>query len=228
MTEAIARTAALSPTSLDAPGGEDRPRRRWGRRALLAGAPAGWMVAAALHPAPSAGRVYADLAPVANRWLGVHLAQLLLTGGLGAALWLVARGRRGVAATVTRIAVPVYVVCFAAFDAVAGIASGLAVRHANTLTGPEQEGAASTAEYLLTNHIAGDLSPLGVISGVALVTAVVAAALTLRSAGAPRVVWVSALGGVLLNFHAAGVLPIVGLVGLAAGLVLADHRGFIT
>ena len=35
------------------------------------------------------------------------------------------------------------------------------------------------------------------------------------------------IGGVLLNFHAAGPIPVVGLTALAYGLFAADRAGFI-
>ena len=73
-----------------------RPRLR--RSALLLVAPIGWILAAVLHPAPDENTLYADLAASADRWLGVHLAQLLLTVAMGATLWCLVRGRSGVAA----------------------------------------------------------------------------------------------------------------------------------
>ena len=102
----------------------------------------------------------------------------------------------------TRLAVPVYLVSFTAFDAVAGVASGLAVRHAESLTGADQAGAASTAEYLLQNRYAGELSPVAAVASFALVAAVIGVALTLRANGARRSVWLASLGALLLNFHA--------------------------
>ena len=200
-------------------------RRVSGRLLLFIAAPVGWMVLAWLHPAPNPDRIYEDLAVAADRWLVVHLLQLLLTLGIGATLWIAVRGRQGTAATVTRCAVPVYLVFFSAFDSVAGIASGLAVRHASSLNGAEREGAASTAEYLLMNHFGGDGSLLAAISTTALSCAIVGVAMTLRTAGASRVVWMGVLGGVLLNFHGAGVIPIFGLAALSASLCAAERRG---
>lgn len=202
--------------------------RRPGRRLLLIAAPLAFIVAAALHPAgEDTDRLYEDIAAVSGRWLGVHLAQLVLCLGIAATLWFAVRGRRGAAPTVARVAIPVYLVFFTAFDAVAGIATGIAVRHAGSLSGAERVGAAKTAEHLLLNHVAGDFSPLAAISTVALTSAIVGVAMTFRAAGARRAVWVSALGGVLLNFHAAGVVPIAGLAALACSLYLADRDGLI-
>ena len=136
-------------------------------------------------------------------------------------------GRRGLAATITRVSVPVFLVSFAAFDSVAGIATGLVVRHARSVPADQIDGVASTTEYLALNHFTGDLSPLAIVSGISLTAAVVGVAMTLRSAGASRLIWISAFGGVLLNLHAAGVIPAVGLLALAGALYSADRRGFI-
>ena len=193
------------------------------RRVLLVGAPIGWIVAVMLHPSASSDSVYEDLASAADRWLLVHFAQLLLTLALGAALWVAVRGRHGLAATITRIAVPVYLVFFSAFDSVAGIASGLAVRHAQSASAADFDGAASTAEYLLMNHMAGDASPLSAVATIALTSAVVGLAMTLRSAGASRLAWMGTLGGVLLNFHGAGPIPAVGLAAFAGAMYLAER-----
>ncbi len=197
------------------------------RRLLLIGAPIGWIGAVLLHPSASPETVYEDLAAAADRWLLVHFAQLVLTLALGVALWMAVAGRRGLAATITKVAVPVYLVFFSAFDSVAGIATGLVIRHAQTMPAAQVDGAASTTEYLAMNHMTGDLSPLSSIATIALTSAVVGLAMTLRSAGATRLVWMGTFGGVLLNFHGAGPIPAVGLAAFAGAMYLADRHGLI-
>jgi uncharacterized membrane protein (DUF4010 family) len=122
------------------------------------------------------------------------------------------------------VALPVWLVSFAVFDSVTGLGSGLAVRHAKDLSGAEQQGAASTAEYLLENKVAADFSPVWFVQAAALLTAVIATALVLRSAGASRPVFVTTLIGTLLVFHA-GAAAAVGLVALAVAFFLADREG---
>jgi hypothetical protein len=209
--------------------GDRRPAaaRKFWRRVFLIGTPAAWIVVALLHPVPDNGSVYEDLSGVSGRWLGVHLAQLGLTVLMGAVLWTAVRDRSGLAPSLTRCAVPVYLVFFAAFDAVAGIASGLAVRHGNGLTGEARQGAASTAEHLLLNHVAGDASPLAAISTVSLTTAVIGVSMTWRKAGAARSIWIPVIGGVLLNFHAAGAIPVLGLGAFAYAMFAADRDGLV-
>jgi hypothetical protein len=203
-----------------------RNRITW-RTLLVVGAPLAWIPVAFLHPAADPESVYEDLAAAADRWLYVHLAQLVLTLWFGVALWITVAGRRGPAATLTRVAVPIYLVSFAAFDTVAGIATGLVVRHAQTLPAAQIDGVASTTEYLALNHITGDFSPLAIISGISLTVAVVGVAITLRAIGASRWVWLCAFGGVLLNLHAAGLIPAIGLAALAIALYVSDRKGYI-
>ena len=115
---------------------------------------------------------------------------------------------------------------FTVFDAIAGLASGLAIRHANALAGAEQVGAASTAQYMLDNHFAGSISPVWFIQASALLTIVIATALVLRSAGASRALFVSMLVGVLHVFHA-GPISAVGLLAITVALFLAHREGLI-
>ena len=122
--------------------------------------------------------------------------------------------------------IPVWLVSFTAFDSIAGLASGLAIRQANALGGAEQAGAASTAQYMLDNHFAGSISPVWLIQATALVTIIIATALALRSAGASRGLFVAMLVGTLHVFHA-GPISAVGLVAITIALVAAGREGFI-
>jgi hypothetical protein len=194
-----------------------------GRTAFLVGVPLVWVVAALLHPQGD-GDVFDYLDDKLGLWLGVHFAQPVLALGVAAILWMLLAGRTSTAATVARVAIPVWLVSFTMFDSVTGLGSGLAVRHAKDLSGAEQQGAASTAEYLLENKITADFSPVWFVQAAALLTAVIATALVLRSAGASRAVFVTMLIGTLLVFHA-GAAAAVGLVALAVAFFLADREG---
>jgi hypothetical protein len=193
------------------------------RTAFLVGVPLVWVVVALLHPQGDSD-VFDYLDDKVGLWLGVHFAQPVLALGVATALWMLLAGRTSTAATVARVAIPVWLVSFAVFDSVTGLGSGLAVRHAKDLSGPEQQGAASTAEYLLENKFTADFSPVWFVQAAALLTAVIATALVLRSAGASRAVFVAMLIGTLLVFHA-GAAAAVGLVGLAVAFFLADREG---
>lgn len=193
------------------------------RTIFLVGVPLVWVAVALLHPQGD-GDVYDYLNDKVGLWLGVHFAQPLLALGVATVLWMLVAGRTSTPATVARVAIPVWLLSFAMFDSVTGLGSGLAVHHANDLDGAEQDGAASTAEYLLENKVTADFSPVWFVQAAALLTAVIAVALVLRSAGASRACFVTMLIGGLLVFHA-GPIAAVGLVALAAAFVLADREG---
>ena len=192
---------------------------------FLVAIPLVWVVVALVHPQGS-GELYEGLRDEVGLWIGVHLVQPVLAIGLAAILWSLLLGKRGAAAKVARCAIPVWLVSFTIFDSIAGLASGLAIRHANALGAAEQAGAASTAQYMLDNHFAGSISPVWLIQATALVTITIATALALRSAGASRGLFVAMLVGTLHVFHA-GPISAVGLVAITVAIVLADREGLI-
>lgn len=217
----------MTSTQPSATPGESEVGRRIGTapQLLLLAVPLVWVVVALVHPQGN-GDVYDYLDDKVALWLGVHFAQLVLALGLALAFWVLLLGRAGTAATLARLALPVWLVAFSAFDSVTGLASGLAVHHANGLDGPEQAGAASTADYLVDNRFTADFSPLWLLQAVALLTVVIATALVLRSAGASRGLFVAMLGGVLLASHA-GALAAIGLLSIAAAIFLAYREGLV-
>ncbi|MDQ4133013.1 MAG: hypothetical protein M3179_07355 [Actinomycetota bacterium] len=175
------------------------PPGPWAR--LLVAIPLAWVVVALVHPQGS-GDVYEGLQDEVGLWIGVHLAQPVLALGLAAVVWALLGAQRGTAATVARLAIPVWLVSFTMFDSIAGLATGLATRQANALAGADQAGAASAAQYMLDNHFAGSISPVWFIQATALLTIVIATAMVLRSAGASRGLFVAMLVGALHVFHA--------------------------
>lgn len=202
------------------------PRRAvpWAR--FLVAIPLAWVVVAVVHPQGS-GDVYEGLRDEVGLWIGVHLAQPVLALGLAAVLWVLLAGKRGRAGVVARCAIPVWLVAFTVFDSIAGLATGLAIRHANALGGAEQAGAASAAQYMLDNHFAGSISPVWLIQATGFLTIVIATALALRSAGASPGLFVAMLLGALHVFHA-GPISAVGLVAIAVAVWLAGREELIS
>ncbi len=212
---------------LSSASGESHVTRRsgapWTR--FLVAIPLAWVVVALIHPQGS-GDVYEGLRDDVGLWIGVHLAQPVLALGLAAVLSVLLLRRTGTAAAVARFATPVWVVAFTVFDCIAGLATGLAIHHANGLAGAEQGGAATSAQYMLDNHFAGGISPVWFIQATAFVTIVIATALVLRSVGASRGLFAAMLVGVLHVFHA-GPISAVGLVAITVAVLLAGREGFI-
>jgi hypothetical protein len=95
------------------------------------------VVLAIVHP-DEEGALYEGIADQANKWIFVHLGQLVLTPLIAAGVWMLLDGIESVAAKVARVALVFWMVFFSAFDAIAGIATGVLTRHANSLTGEER------------------------------------------------------------------------------------------
>ena len=79
-----------------------------------------------------------------DRWLVVHVLQLILFGLMGLAAYLLVGEARGVAATVSGVSIGVFVV----FDTLAGIATGILVQSASSLTAGEQVGVEKATQAL--------------------------------------------------------------------------------
>lgn len=145
--------------------------------AIAFAAPLVWLAPALLHPNE----------PQANpdRWVFVHYAQLLLTPFLAYAVWKVLEGIHSTAATVSRVALAVWMIFFSAYDATAGIATGLLARHADSLSGAEQTAVNSAVDWLLNDGLLpGGAVWLAVVPTIAWPTTMIAVAVALHQVGA--------------------------------------------
>jgi hypothetical protein len=187
---------------------------------VLLAAPLLWMVPALLHPM---GDPYAGIAGEIDKWLFVHIAQLVLVPFLGALVWMLLGGLESVAARVARAALVVWLVFFSAFDAIAGIATGVLSRHASSLAGEEREGVASAVDFLFDDSllVGGGFSVLGSLGHGAWMVVAIAAAVALHRARAPRAAVIAMSLSVAFAAHS-GVGAVIGLAALfvAARLVL--------
>lgn len=196
--------------------------RRISALGLLA-APLLWLIPAMLHPL---GDPYAGIADETDRWLFVHLAQLALVPFLAALVWMLLAGLESTAAPVARVALIAWVTFFSAFDAVAGIATGVLSRHANSLTGQEREGVIAAVDYLFDDSklAGGQFSLLGNLGHGSWMVVAIAGAVAFHQAGARRAVVVGMLLSVAFAAHS-GIGAAIGLVSLfvAAQLVLTGR-----
>ena len=191
-------------------------------RFLLLAAPLLWLVPALLHPT---GEPYAGIADEADRWIFVHVAQLVLTPFLAAGVWMLLAGIQSVPALLARSALAVWMVFFSAFDAVAGIATGVLTRHANSLAGEEREGVVAAIDFLWADSqlAGGGFSVLGNLGHISWVIVAIAATVALYRAGASRVVVATTFLSVLFASHS-GLGAAVGLVALFVAELLTVRR----
>ena len=124
------------------------PERSIGRYLVYAG-PLVWAVLIVFHPNPSGDSPYEGISDVVDRWLFVHVAQLILTPFLFLAVWRLLDGLSSATATISRAALVVWTVFFSAYDSIQGIATGILTRWANDLAGEEQAVVARAIEFVV-------------------------------------------------------------------------------
>jgi hypothetical protein len=185
---------------------------------MLLVAPLLWIVLAILHPGGVGDEPapYAGIADEANKWIFVHVSQLVLTPFLAWGVWMLLDGIQSVSATVARVFVVVWMVFFTAFDAIAGIAIGVLTRHANSLAGGQREAVVEAIDFLFQeSRLAGgdNYSVLGNLGQFSWVVLAIAAAVALWRAGVSRLIVGATLLSVLFAAHA-GYPAAVGLVAL--------------
>ena len=138
-----------------------------------------------LHPQP--GETPQALMDVATWFAGFHGIQLALTGLVGLSVLLLADDFGRASAWVIRLGVGVFLVFFSAYDAVAGIATGLAMRSARDLSTVQQEG---VFDVVRDWPAVGPPFALSIVGTLGWVAAVGALALAARRQGAPRREWI--------------------------------------
>jgi hypothetical protein len=189
---------------------------------LVVGAPLSLAVLELFHPHAD------DLLKVdVQTWLAVHYVQILLFPLVGVAMAVLLRGRRDIAATISRVAAFIFAASYVAFDTAAGVVTGILVKTAHASGAPEAWRA--PIEVIWTHPIVGG-SPsipaplLAVLGSVALSVAAVAAAISLKrdgtSLGPLVLLSLSSFGIAIFKTHAwpGGPLTFGGLAIAAAWL----------
>ncbi|MET0853338.1 MAG: hypothetical protein ABWY30_01810 [Microterricola sp.] len=190
---------------------------------LVAAAPFLWAVLILFHPMPGGDNTLDGIDDVVDRWLIVHVAQLILTPLLFLAVWRLLDGLSSPAATISRCALVVWTVFFSAYDAVQGIATGLLVRHAGGVPTAQQNAIAEALDYLvLDSRLAGDISAVQMVAGAAWLTVAIGAAIALHQARAGTTVVALTAISVVFSMHMAPAA--IGLLALTGAVVLREHQ----
>jgi hypothetical protein len=114
------------------------------RRAVLLGVPFLYAILGLLHPTANP-----EVGDATGFFIGLHVAQLFLIGGLAYLLWLLVDGFEGRAATIARALILPFVIVYTALDAVLGIAWGIVAEKANQLPAADQAAAGRLIDSLL-------------------------------------------------------------------------------
>lgn len=168
----------------------ERADRTWSmpvafRRVLLLVPPLLLAVLEVLHPQPDES--VEALLDVSTWFAAFHVIQLALTGLVALSVLLLADSFGRANAWVTRLGLGIFLVFFSAYDAVAGIGTGLAMRSARDLSAVQQEG---VFEVVKDWPALGAPFALSILGTLGWFVAVGSLALAARSQRAPRREWI--------------------------------------
>jgi hypothetical protein len=199
-----------------------RPTMSIGRLLVFAG-PLLWALLILFHPNPGEGTPYEEIKDVTDRWLLVHVGQLILTPLLFLAVWRLLDGLSSAAATVSRAALVVWTVFFSAYDSIQGVATGVLVRHANGLAGEERDGVARAIEFLVEDsQLAGGVSAIWVVAAASWAVVAIGAAVALHKAGAGKAAVAAACVSIVFAVHIAPAA--IGLAALVVAGVIRERQ----
>jgi hypothetical protein len=192
-------------------------------RVLVFAGPLLWAVLILFHPNPGEAGPYEEIKDVVDRWLIVHVGQLILTPLLFFAVWRLLDGLSSAAAKVSRAALVVWTVFFSAYDSIQGVATGVLIRHANSLAGEEQAGVARAIDFLVEDsQLAGGVSAVWVVAAASWAVVAIGAAVALHKAGAGKAVVAAACLSIVFAVHVAPAA--IGLVALFVAGVLRERQ----
>jgi hypothetical protein len=178
--------------------------------AFVIGVPLAWAVLLWFHPDVDPNHVYADLRDDVVAYQVVHVGTLVFIGLIGLALYMLVRELPGRAATLSRLAIGPFVLFYAAWESVIGLAIGVLVQHGNDAPVRQRPAVADAIQSLGDNVIVGDPGIVGSVGALAWIVAVLSAAVAYRRLGAPLLATVL-LG---LSFVVVSHPPPIGPIGL--------------
>jgi hypothetical protein len=186
--------------------------------AFVVGVPLAWAVLLLFHP--TGDEYYPAISDSVTPWLVVHLGTMLFIPLLAAAMFVLLRGIKSTAATVSRVALIVFAIVYAAFEVTVGIGSGIIANAVNELP-PDQR--APGADLLTAYNESTVVTVLSTIGSIAWLVAVAAAGLALyrraSTASSVAVVILFVISAPGIAIHVTPFGP-VGLVLFIVALVL--------
>jgi hypothetical protein len=167
------------------------------RPAFLVATPLALAVLLAFHPGGDGSDIYGTVHDQVTPWLAVHLGMAPLLGLLAIAVWVLLGGVEGRAATVSRVALVPFLVFYTAFEATAGVATGLLADYANGLPVADRAPVAGAIQSLNESVAVQWVFPTA--GSLGWLAATIAAAVALHGAGAGRAATVLlALSGIFV------------------------------
>ena len=130
-------------------------------RAFLIGVPVCWALFLLLHPTGEGEDFYPIVSDQVTAWMTVHLATLVFVPLMAGVVLLLLRGVKAVPATVSRVAVGVFMVVYMAWEVLIGIGTGVLVDQVNQLDGADQAAGAVLVEAFTDNGLLSVLEMVG-------------------------------------------------------------------
>jgi hypothetical protein len=155
------------------------------RRLFLVATPLALAVVLWFHPPGGDNGVYEGVRDDVSAWLFVHTVFLFFIPLMALAAFLLLSGLQSRAATVSRVALILFLVFYTAYEVTVGLGTGILVDYANDLPAAEQAAVADAIQYYNEDAILGDPASVSLILGLlGWVVAMLAAAVAFRRAGA--------------------------------------------
>ena len=187
------------------------------RRAVLFGVPFLYLVLGLLHPTSNP-----ELGDETGFFIGLHVVQLFLIGGLAYALCLLVEGLDSRAARFARALILPFVIAYTALDAVLGLAWGIAAQKVNELPAPDQAAAGRLIHNLNEPELFGYIGYFG--AGL-LWLAVALTVVTALGKKAPRpALALMALGALVFALGHARPMGPIGMALFLAGIAWLELR----
>ena len=141
--------------------------------------PAAWAILLLFHPTGGDQDFYPTIDGNVVAWQAVHIGMAVFVPLFAGAVYLLLRGVEGTAATVGKIALVVFAIFYAAFEITLGVGTGILTDQVNALPQAEQPVGIDVLESYAES---GVITTFTIIGSIGLATAMVAAAVALRSA----------------------------------------------
>ena len=194
------------------------------RRVFLVATPLALAVVLWFHPPGGSHGVYEGIRDDVGAWIFVHTGFLLFMPLMAFAVFLFLRGLQSRAATVSRVALIVFLVFYTAYEVTVGLGTGVLADYANGLPASEEAVVADAIQHYNEDNILGD--PMSVSLALGLLgwfVAMIAAAVAFRRSGAGWTLTVLVGLTALFAIHPPPVGP-AALVCFAAAAVLIERR----
>jgi hypothetical protein len=195
------------------------------RRVFLVATPLTLAIVLWFHPPGGEfDAVYEGVRHDVGAWLFVHTVFLLFIPLMAFAVFLLLNGLQSRAATMSRIALVVFLVFYTAYEVTVGLGTGILVDYANGLPASEQAAVADAIQHLNRDAVLADPLSVSLVAGVlGWVVAMVAAAVAIRRDGAGWPATVLLGLAALFAVHPPPIGP-AALVCFAAAAVLIERR----